>query len=85
MLSSCPGAVGIKGTPTLKIKACPECGHDIEIFSSDVQIPCANCGFCAHNDTMTCINWCQYAKECVGEELYNRFHRQVDMDDEQVQ
>ena len=28
------------------------------------------CGFIAYNDTLSCVQWCAYAKECVGEEMY---------------
>ncbi len=73
MISNCPGSAAIKGTPTLKLKQCPQCGADIEMFSSDVTTPCT-CGFTAYNDTQTCIQWCQYARECVGDDIYNQFH-----------
>ncbi len=71
-INSCPGAANIKGTPTLKIKQCPQCGNEIEIFSSDIQSTCENCGFIAYNDIMSCIKWCKSAKECVGEETFLR-------------
>ncbi len=73
MFNGCPGAFGIKGTPTLKIKVCPQCGAELELFSSETSTTCPTCGFVAYNDAQTCLRWCQYAKECVGEELYNRF------------
>ncbi|MDR3279346.1 MAG: hypothetical protein LBT23_02435 [Synergistaceae bacterium] len=72
MLESCPGAIGVKGAPTIKIKVCPECGKNIEIFSNITKNPCTNCGFIVYNDSMSCVKWCRYAKECVGEELYNQ-------------
>jgi hypothetical protein len=72
-LTRCPGAAAIKGTPTLEIRICPNCGAEIEIFSIDKQVSCA-CGFIAYNDTLTCVNWCKYAKNCVGEDMYNHYH-----------
>ena len=24
----------------------------------------------AYNDALSCVQWCQYAKKCVGEEMY---------------
>lgn len=71
--SGCPGSASIKGTPTLKTKRCPECGKELEMFSSEMTVTCKNCGFVAYNDTQTCILWCKYAKECVGEETYNQY------------
>ena len=68
---NCPGASGIRGTPTLSEKACPNCGKPIEMFSTDMQVQCV-CGFIAYNDIQSCISWCKYARECVGDELYER-------------
>jgi anaerobic ribonucleoside-triphosphate reductase len=73
MLGACPGAVAIKGTPTLKIKECPECGGEIEVFSNLTSYVCKVCGFEGYNDTMSCIRWCKYARDCVGDELYDQF------------
>ena len=66
----CPGAANISGTPTLKIKKCPDCGTEVELFSTDIQQTCTNCGFIVYNNIQSCIKWCKSAKECVGEELY---------------
>lgn len=44
----------------------------IEIFSCDAQMACENCGFVIYNDKLSCVKWCAKAKECVGEEMYNR-------------
>jgi len=71
MLDRCPGAATLR-TPTLTIKKCPECGEEIEVFSNDVSVTCSRCGFTVYNDALSCIQWCRYAKECVGEETYRR-------------
>ena len=70
MISFCPGSFGLKGTPNLKVKTCPECGAEVEVFSNMVKTACAKCGFPIYNDTISCISWCKYARECVGDELY---------------
>ncbi len=72
----CPGAANISGTPTLKVKKCPECGAEVEIFSSDMNIECKKCGFCIYNDIISCIRWCKSARECVGDEMYERLMSQ---------
>ena len=51
-------------------KICPQCGHEIEMFSIDTQMACEHCGFVAYNDTLSCVQWCQYARKCVGDEMY---------------
>ena len=65
------GCQGKPRTPTIHEKICPVCGSIIELFSIDTEMPCENCGFVAYNDTLSCVQWCQYAKQCVGEEMYN--------------
>lgn len=70
--AKCPGADRLRGTPTLTEKICPVCGREIEIFSVDTHIVC-ECGFVAYNDTQSCIRWCKYARECVGDEIYDKF------------
>ena len=67
----CPGSAFIR-TPTLTIKECPECGEEIEIFSDDKTVDCENCGFTVYNDQQSCIDWCKYARECFGEEVYDK-------------
>ena len=59
-------------TPTIIEKVCPQCGHEIELFSIDTKMPCEHCGFVAYNDTLSCVQWCQHAKACVGEEVYEK-------------
>jgi protein-arginine kinase activator protein McsA len=69
MPDHCPGTANLR-TPTLAIKKCPQCGEEVEIFSNDGKVACGNCGFIIYNDILSCIQWCRYAKECVGEETY---------------
>jgi transposase len=71
MLDRCPGAANIR-TPTLTIKKCPRCGEEIEVFSNDVSVKCSRCGFTVYNDILSCVQWCKYARECVGEETYRK-------------
>ena len=71
-MTGCPGASNLWGTPTLAIKKCPECGADVEVFSSDVKVKCRNCGFVVFNDIQSCIEWCKYAGKCLGEPLYKQ-------------
>ena len=65
------GCQGKPRTPEIIEKICPNCGALIEMFSVDTEMACEKCGFVAYNDTLSCVQWCKYAKECVGEEMYN--------------
>lgn len=66
------GCQGKPRTPTISEKVCPQCGEIIELFSIDTEVACEKCGFVAYNDTLSCVQWCKYAKQCVGEEMYNK-------------
>jgi hypothetical protein len=71
-MNRCPGAEHLSGTPTLTTKICPQCGGEIDLFSIDTHAACEHCGFIAYNDTQHCIRWCKYARQCVGDALYER-------------
>lgn len=65
------GCQGKPRTPTIIEKICPVCGNEIEMFSIDSEMACEHCGFVAYNDTLSCVQWCAHARQCVGEEMYN--------------
>jgi len=44
MPDECAGDA-LKKTPTLQILDCPECGEELEMFSSDEKATCSKCGF----------------------------------------
>ena len=69
--AGCPGSSALK-TPELKIKKCPQCGAEVEVFSTDIKVKCPKCGFTVYNDLQSCIEWCNYAEKCVGPELVRK-------------
>lgn len=71
----CPGTKTIL-KPTIKLKNCPKCGEEVEILSSDLKTDCPKCGFTMYNNPASCIEYCDYARECFGEELYDRIRRE---------
>ena len=72
MILACQGR---DKTPTIKEKKCPVCGHMIEVFSIDTEVVCEHCGQKVYNDALSCVQWCKYAKMCVGEETYNELKK----------
>ena len=40
-----------------------------------MQTECSKCGFTIYNDLESCVQWCQYAEECVGEEMYKKLKK----------
>ena len=69
------GCQGKPRTPTLEEKTCPRCGSVVEIFSTDTEVSCENCGQVIYNDALSCVQWCQYARKCVGDEMYEHLMR----------
>ncbi len=70
--NECPGSREIKQPEPEDIK-CRHCGKEIEIWSDETEVKCKHCG--GINTRFlgpTCIEWCAFAKECVGEEKYER-------------
>ncbi len=63
---------------SLEVKTCPQCGAEVEVFSVDAEVACENCGFVVYNDAMSCAQWCQYAKQCVGEQTYANMMKVVE-------
>ena len=81
LMDSCQGK---PSTPTLHEKTCPQCGSIIEIFSIDTEVACENCGFVAYNDTLSCVQWCEYARKCVGDEMYEHLMKVAQLQKEKA-
>ncbi|MDD1645936.1 MAG: hypothetical protein LUQ42_00005 [Methanomicrobiales archaeon] len=72
LFDTCPGSANLR-TPTLAVKRCPQCGNEVEIFSNEPSTTCDSCGFVIWNDFVSCIRWCRYAEQCMGEETVRKF------------
>ncbi|MEW6001177.1 MAG: hypothetical protein AB1638_00780 [Nitrospirota bacterium] len=69
---SCPGSREIRAPYPEEIR-CFWCDTVSEIWSDEVEIVCKGCGRMISRDMKaTCIEWCPFAKECVGLEKYER-------------
>ncbi len=67
---SCPGSGGIKD-PTIEIVKCSYCGTENELFTDENSVSCENCQkIVTRTSDPSCIDWCKWAKECIGEEKY---------------
>jgi|GEM_PF-314241 uncharacterized protein (DUF2249 family) len=67
----CPGAATIL-RPKLEIVNCPDCGAEVERWTDEIKGTCDNCGREIIFDIDSCIEWCEYAKKCVGDEKYEK-------------
>lgn len=73
-LSFCPGSRRFK-QPEPKAVKCPSCGGEVEIWTDEIQAICPNCGnvVILKDESANCLDWCKYAKECVGEQVYDKY------------
>jgi len=73
MLSNCPGSQKFKQPQPETIK-CASCGEEIEIWTDEIKAVCPKCkNTIMREQGVSCLDWCKYAKECVGENTYNSY------------
>jgi len=69
----CPGSMSFT-QPKIELVRCPNCGDDAEVWSDEADGKCAKCGHTVCRTTsQSCIDWCKYAKECLGDEEHKRY------------
>jgi len=69
----CPGAKLIR-QPMPEEYPCPNCGEMVEIWTHEFKARCPKCGTTVFREaTPSCVEWCQYARQCVGDEVYERY------------
>jgi len=73
MTAKCPGSQSFS-QPKPENTKCPFCGAEAEIWSDEVKTTCPKCNktFLREGKT-TCLDWCKYAKQCVGERVYKKY------------
>jgi transcription initiation factor TFIIIB Brf1 subunit/transcription initiation factor TFIIB len=53
---------------------CPYCGEDVELWTDENEVVCTKCKkVVARQVGQCCLDWCKYARECVGEEAYGKY------------
>ena len=73
MINKCPGQD--KRNIEAETVKCPKCGYSVELFTDEIKTSCPKCKAVIYREVMpSCIDWCAYAKECVGGEIYEE-HR----------
>lgn len=73
MAFECPGAQKFR-QPEPEFIKCPFCNNEVEIWTDEVKATCSNCkNTVMRTGETSCLEWCKYAKECVGENTYNKF------------
>ena len=75
MIFKCPGSQKFKHPHPEFIK-CTFCGKEIEIWSDEAKAKCVSCKKEVFRESAQgCLDWCRYAKECVGEEVYKKYKK----------
>jgi Zn finger protein HypA/HybF involved in hydrogenase expression len=73
----CPGAKLFKEIKPDYID-CPHCRREVEIWSDELIITCPYCkGEVSQSRGASCIDWCQFARECVGAEKFERLQQEA--------
>ena len=73
MIINCPGSKRLK-QPHPEMIRCPKCSTEIEIWSDEFEVNCPRCKKTMTRETgQSCIEWCSYARDCVGGYRYARY------------
>ena len=71
----CPGSKQLR-QPAPEMFDCPSCGEEVEIWTDELKRDCSGCGTTVIRDsTMSCLEWCAKAAECVGDSAYEDYLR----------
>jgi len=72
-MKRCPGSLSFS-QPKPEVVNCSECGAETEIWSDEASGTCPKCGnMVIRNLTVSCVDWCKFAKECLGNEKYRKY------------
>lgn len=71
--ASCPGASKFKD-PKPESAKCSSCGYENEIWTDEFVTKCKKCGEKLFREgQQTCLDWCKYARQCVGSSTFNAY------------
>ncbi|MEI7436803.1 MAG: hypothetical protein WCL16_08370 [bacterium] len=69
----CPGSMAFS-QPKIELVRCPSCGDTAEVWTDEADGKCIKCGATVcRTTTQSCIDWCKYAQECLGDEEHKRY------------
>jgi phage FluMu protein Com len=75
-MNKCPGQDSRKAQA--ENITCLNCGYLAEIFSDEVKVKCPKCKNLICKERLpSCVDWCQAAKDCLGEERWNKLKRRA--------
>lgn len=70
----CPGSKKFRQPEPENLK-CPSCGREVEMWTDEIQRSCPYCKavILRKLEGASCLDWCRYAKECVGPDTYDKY------------
>lgn len=75
MTFQCPGVKQFRQPEPQEVK-CPFCEALVEIWTDESEVVCPGCGKKVRREmAQNCLDWCKFAKECVGEKAYEDYLR----------
>lgn len=74
MIIGCPGSQKFRHPQPETVK-CYNCGMEgVEIWTDEVEAICPGCkGTIRRQNGQSCLEWCKYARECVGDKIYETY------------
>ncbi len=79
----CPGADG--RFLRVGIYKCANCGYEVEIFSDEEMVLCPKCKNKVYREKApSCIDWCKYASQCIGEERWLELKKYFDKKEDKI-
>ncbi|MDP2938484.1 MAG: HD domain-containing protein [Candidatus Omnitrophota bacterium] len=73
MIFSCSGSEKFK-KPQPENICCPSCAEEVEIWTDEIEALCPKCNTkVTRPQEQSCLDWCSYAKECVGAQKYTLY------------
>ena len=73
MIFKCPGSQKFSQPYPEYIK-CTSCDEEVEVWSDEVKAVCPKCKKPVLREAgQSCLDWCKYAKDCVGEKTYDKY------------
>jgi HD superfamily phosphodiesterase len=73
----CPGARKFR-QPEPEFINCPFCKAEVEIWTDEFKTICPKCKKTVIRwQDASCLEWCNYAEECVGEQAYENYMKNV--------
>ncbi|MBI2626537.1 MAG: hemerythrin domain-containing protein [Candidatus Nealsonbacteria bacterium] len=79
-MDKCPGQDFQNKPAELRYIRCSNCGNEVEFWPRDHALKCDKCGCEVRTEAIpSCADWCEYAKECLGEEKYKQYQKSKNM------